>query len=462
MTSDQMPSEPTTGDAELQGTTASETGKASVESDSTKRPTSAGAIASSSKFDYVFDDAENSDEAEGFEHDDIPSVADALGMIDEAEGLFKQKNYEGAAELSSTAVATLSATYGDGAPECAAALQLYGMALYHVAAERGSIFAGKEEPTVLDPEAAEAAAAALAEMMKKGASRFVFQGDGDDEVLTSEETPKGNATNSASGSSSKAGPSASTDVGADDADNIDDLELAYEILTVAATAYLASPSDDNMPKLAEVYLYLGHYHLENDRPEEASAEYAKCLDLKLHHLNSSPTRTREIAAARYFYSITLEATGKYDSAREQVQLSIEAVQERLDALKQTMTNGGVQAAGSDKGKDKASSSAHLSEVSPAEEIQELSELKLDLEAKSEELANKKAQLAEASAILRSNLEGESSSSAPKADGASTRPASSGPVTDISSLVKKRKASPASTQDADVSKKLKTEETTGEK
>ncbi|KAJ3022931.1 hypothetical protein HKX48_004842 [Thoreauomyces humboldtii] len=386
------------------------------------------------------DEAADLDEEDG-EHEedeeDVTSVQDALVLIDEGVALIRERNYTVAADQLSRAVGTMAALYGDGAPECARAMHLYGIALYNLAVERSAIFGSSEheqQNAALDPDAMEAATAAIAELMKKGADRFAFSGDAS---ITGEDTAE------------PAGPATANGADSEDGEQQGDLELAYEVLCVAEKGYKAVESTDNKKGLAEVYLYLGHYHLESERHAEARDEYKKSLDLKLSLL---PAGHRELAEVRFQYAIALEVLGQYDLALEQVRLASEDLTTRLDSVSGGAITKDV------KGKQPAQLPAGNATSFPTEdEIKDLIEMKRDLESKIEEITLKMHAATSANAGLAAGIESAFDSPAATPVIASV-PA--GPIADISGLVRKRKVpvdSPVpSVEGSTPSKKAKSE------
>ncbi|TPX66713.1 hypothetical protein SpCBS45565_g04312 [Spizellomyces sp. 'palustris'] len=333
------------------------------------------------------------------EQEDLPSIEEAILMLETGEKFIIEKQYEYAAEELSRAVSALSAHYGDGAPECADALYLYGRALYFLAVEKSSVF-GKSgvEDKVQDPD--EMAAAALKELAEK-ASRFIFEGDGAENV---EQVPAQEADEDA-----------------------EDMEIAYEALTVAATAYQNVDSEASNRRLADVYLLIGHYHLEGDRPREALEEYKKTLEIREKYPEIGH---RELAEARYYVALTLEGTGQYPQALDEVKRAMTDMSKRLEELKAIKAEDQ-----SSKGKAPATTP----HVDPSEEIKELTEMITDLEAKVEELNTKMSAVHK---VVEEATEFIPTPELKKEDG---------PVTDISSLVKKRKAPEATTENGDSKK-----------
>ncbi|KAJ3169821.1 hypothetical protein HDU88_000459 [Geranomyces variabilis] len=447
------------------------------------------------------------------ENDLVAVQASALEMLKQGDLLITQKEYSAAADTLSDAVASLSAVYGDGAPECSRALHAYGVALYSLAVEKSSVLG----PSTMDAEEKEAAAAAMIELMQKGVHRFAFGGDGDDDTTAAPAGASGSSSAGGGGSSSKSATAADgqadeEQVNEDDDDEdapVDDLELAYEILTVAMAAYSASPqTDETKAGLADVHLHLGHYHLESDRAQEAQDEYHAALNIKLALLPSC--NDRELAQVRYAYAITLEATGKYAAALEQVNLALGHLRTRVAALeaKSTLSPVAASTAVPDrKGKKPAvengdaqnSGGANETRVGTHDdnaEMRELAEMVKDLEAKVEEIGIKMDAAAKAAAGGSSaNDEGgcgdlgdvkspfgngfsAAQTTAASPAGAASADASPKPIADISGLVKKRKkpeptsggaiaasdvsadalaaAAPPAIADGPESKKLKTE------
>ncbi|KAJ3189088.1 hypothetical protein HDU85_002713 [Gaertneriomyces sp. JEL0708] len=356
--------------------------------------------------------------------EDIP-IEDAIRLYERGDELLIAENYEDAADVLSEAVAILSANYGDGAPECADALYLYGMALYKLAVQKSSVLGSSTVPEMVPEDAvADAVTSAMvAELADKPASHFVFGDEGDDNEVEEEVDTE-------------------AAVPAEDEDN--DLEFAYEALSLAAKAYETLDSVDARKKLADVHLFIGHYHMESDRIEEALEEYQLALAGKEKYFTRGD---RQLIEARYYCALALESIARYNEALEKIHMCIEDVKKRLESASE-------RGASSDaKGKGKATQV----QLAADQESKDLTEQLKDLDAKVEEIQSK---INSVSQVLQTAFPADSSSSAalePSTDFAAEKP--TGPVMDINSLVKKRKqpSSVESVADGDEkSKKAKAE------
>ncbi|KAI9088737.1 hypothetical protein DFS34DRAFT_421167 [Phlyctochytrium arcticum] len=366
--------------------------------------------------------ATGSDAAAGFEEeyedggeDELCSVEEAVMMLDRGEKHLMDKDYELASDELSRAVSALSAHYGDGAAECADALYLYGRALYNLAVEKSSVFGGGNAAQDADQMSSEAV-----KLLAEKAARIIFSGDGDD-LPDAEEG------------------SAEAD------DGTDDLEIAYESLCVAATAYQKQMDNEaSRKRLSDVYLLLGHYHLEGDRPQEASEEYKKGIEVREQH---SIEGHREMAELRYYYTLTLESTGRYKEALAQTELAMKDVSARIAILEKLKA-----AEESTKGKGPAPERP----VDAVGEIRELQEMLKDLEGKIEEVTSKMS--AVDTVLQKTFVGGDTDGDVSKTEVLLTKKEEK-PVMDVSNLMKKRKAPEPVTapSETDTSKKTKIEE-----
>ncbi|KAF8311404.1 hypothetical protein DL93DRAFT_2139663 [Clavulina sp. PMI_390] len=380
---------------------------------------------------------------------DLAKRAFALGKFEEAVGFY------------ATALELMAEKYGENAPESADMLFAYGKALLENAIAQSAVL-GKEEP---NPDAEEEEDKVTA----KKASKFVFEGDGEDVVEFKQD---GDAEGE---EEEEEEPQA----GGDDDAPEDDFNAAWEVLDLARALYEKQPnanSDETQLKIADTYITLGDISLETEKFDQAIADFTEGLKIKTAIL---PKHSRQITEAHYKLGLVLDLTsGRLGDAIVEVQKALDSIERRLEVLKgkeQGIVT--VQATGDEEGKGKGKGAAtglELKEDDPimkmtaeqiGAEIKEFEEFKQELLGKIEDLKSvpqgldttvistggKMSAPALAAAQLTAELGGGPSASL-----------SDAPVNDLSGMVKKKKkAAPvagSSTTEAGASAEASTGET----
>lgn len=96
----------------------------------------------------------------------------------------------------------------------------------------------------------------------------------------------------------------------DDVSSIDeDLELTNQVLSMSIKAYESRDFDKKESKLGDAYLYLGHAHLESERPADAAECFKKGLDVKSTYLEEGHSELSELL---YMCGVAFQALAKYE------------------------------------------------------------------------------------------------------------------------------------------------------
>lgn len=117
----------------------------------------------------------------------------------------------------------------------------------------------------------------------------------------------------------------------DDASSVDeDLDLAYQVLSLAVNAYNGGGMPGGDRKIGDAYLYLGHVHLECERPGEAVDCFKSALEHKSKYL---PDGHRELSELLYMCGVALQALGKYAEALEYTKKARKNMSDKLEELR---------------------------------------------------------------------------------------------------------------------------------
>ncbi|WOO80892.1 NASP-related protein sim3 [Vanrija pseudolonga] len=304
---------------------------------------------------------------------------------------------------------------GDFDPAMAPLLLSYGRALYELALSQQGVMGKEEVAKGTDP-------AAQSEQPAAGPSsgNFVFEGDSPDDDEEEEEGDAADGEDEA--------PAAGGDGEGEDGDLEDDFNAAWEVLDVARTIYTraveALPADqgkDDRLLLSECYLTLGDISLETENFPQAVQDYTEAVKIKSALL---PASSRALASAHYQLGTVLEFTPAGRSeALKHVQLALDGFKQRETELK--------------SGETKSEDIARLNAKERDAEAKDVAALIGDLEVKIDELKAAPPAADFVAESINHLLGGVSSSAAPVAD--------SGPVNDLTSMVRKKapkKAAPA--------------------
>ncbi|KAL1410992.1 hypothetical protein Q8F55_001937 [Vanrija albida] len=323
---------------------------------------------------------------------------------------------------------------GDFDPAMAPLLLSYGRALYELALSQQGVMGKEEVAKGTDPSAQNEQPAA-----GPSTGNFVFEGDGPDD----EDDEEGGDDGDAADGEDEA-PAGGEGEG-DDGDLEDDFNAAWEVLDVARTIYTraieALPADqgkDDRLLLSECYLTLGDISLETENFPQAVQDYTEAVKIKSALL---PASSRALASAHYQLGTVLEFTPAGRSeALKQVQLALDGFKQRAAELK--------------SGDTKAEDIARLNAKERDAEAKDVEALIGDLEVKIDELKAAPPAADFVAESINHLLGGVSSSAAPVAD--------SGPVNDLTSMVRKKapKKAPAPPPDASNGDKRKAEEQPG--
>lgn len=295
-------------------------------------------------FDNNVDGDEYEDEANDSDYEDA-TVETALELVQEGEILIKQRKHTEAAEKLSRAVAILSANCGEGSDQCADALFLYGKALYECAVEKGGLFSSDSKVETIPGVRNENGV-----VFSEGSNN-----NNDDDEAEPEE------------------------------DDCDDLQLAYEVLTLAQCAF-ERMGEDSANKLAEVLILLGNVHLELENTPEASSYFEKALEIRLKYHNARKT-IRDILEARYYNVVGLQSIAEYEQAYEQANLAIKEIDDEVEILNQIVEHENKSEIKNedDKGKAKHIILPSRPGIDAKEEIKELQSIRKGIEDKVEDL-----------------------------------------------------------------------------
>ncbi|KAG8904553.1 hypothetical protein FRC01_008683, partial [Tulasnella sp. 417] len=244
--------------------------------------------------------------------------------IELAKRAFALRKFEESVEHYATALELFTEKHGDGAPESADLLFLYGKALLENAISQSGVVGKEETDGALKGNKQDEAGPSGSKTGKKVIS---FSGDGEEEDEAVDLL--GNAQNADDGDDDQ--EEGDGEGGDDEDEPEDDFNAAWEVLDLARALYAKADGDEAQLKLADTYMSLGDVSLETEKFDQALSDYSSGLTLKEKLL---PFHSRQVAEAHYRLSLAMDLTpGKLSGAVGHAEKALKSVDERLALLK---------------------------------------------------------------------------------------------------------------------------------
>ncbi|KAG8922617.1 hypothetical protein FRC02_011737 [Tulasnella sp. 418] len=369
--------------------------------------------------------------------------------VDQGKRAFALGQYEEAVSAYASALELLTEKYGDGAPESADVLFMYGKALLENAISQAGVLGKEEAENALKGE--KEAMAGPSTSKAKGPV-IHFSGDEPDDEPEQDEAVDLFANAAAQHETNDAEGEEEEAEGAEEEPE-DDFNAAWEVLELARSLYAKQDSEEAKLKLADVYMALGDVSTETEKFDQAVNDYTSGLQLKLQLL---PFYSRQVADAHYRLSMVLDLTpGRLSHAIEHAEKALQSVDARLEVLREALPNAPTTkpetpvVVNDPKGKKKATP-ANVDDVGSLRkdqievQIKEFEGLRVDLSTKVEDLKAAPEQPA-------ATVSGESAQDAANRaldevlNPGQSLAGSAGAVHDLSGMVKKKKKPAQSAQ-----------------
>ncbi|XP_010738840.1 nuclear autoantigenic sperm protein isoform X3 [Larimichthys crocea] len=172
-------------------------------------------------------------------------------------------------------------------------------------------------------------------------------------------------------------------------DEVENLQLAWEMLEVAKVIYKRRQGKEDQLMAAQTYLKLGEVSAESGNYPQALEDFQECLSLQLKHLLP---HSRLLAETHYHVATTLCYMAQYSQAIQHYNSSIQVIETRLAMLQEVM----AAADGAAEEKN---------------EMEELKQLLPDIRGKVEDAKESQRTAIAASQAIQQTLRGASTSSA---------------------------------------------------
>ncbi|KAM3959194.1 nuclear autoantigenic sperm protein [Aphomia sociella] len=365
------------------------------------------------------------------------------------------RDFSSAAGALAKACEALAKEHGDTADQCAEAYLWYGKALLGLSREESGVL-GDGMPGTGNPEEEEDNdAGENGEEDQNGEAEQ--NGDSNEEVekieaesTTKEEEP-GSSTTAVEEDSEEPGTSngegnEESEVNLDNEDDVDNLQLAWEMLDLARSILhrrVEGGSDAARALLADVHLALGEVALESETYDKAVIDMQSCLELQKELYRSDD---RRIAETHYQIGLANSLASNFEDAITHFKNAANILETRIKTLENP-------AAVTEDATVKKFSADPFYSVDG--EIKELKELLPEIQEKIQDMMDYKAETIKRVRETLCSTNGESSSHSANTNGAGSSTSQAKPAADISHLIKRKRKSSESDADGSAAKRVNT-------
>ncbi|XP_026750788.2 histone-binding protein N1/N2 [Galleria mellonella] len=368
------------------------------------------------------------------------------------------RDFSSAAGVLAKACEALAKEHGDMADQCAEAYLWYGKALLGLSREESGVL-GDGMPGTGNPEDDEENedGADDGEENQNGEAEQNVENNKEVEVekieaesTTKEEEP-GSSTVAAGdsdepGTSNNGEANEESEVNLDNEDDVDNLQLAWEMLDLARNilSRRAEEAADGVAAralLADVHLALGEVALESETYDKAVIDMQSCLELQKELYHSDD---RRIAETHYQIGLANSLASNFEDAITHFKNAANILETRIKTLENP------SAAKDDATVKKFSSADPFYTVEG--EIKELKELLPEIQEKIQDMMDYKAETIKRVRETLCSANGEGSS---HINGASSSTSSQKPAADISHLIKRKRKSSEGDAESSAAKRVNT-------
>lgn len=214
----------------------------------------------------------------------------------------------------------------------------------------------------------------------------------------------------------------------ENADDVSNLQLAWEMLELAKLIYTKDDSKEAKLRAAESHLKLGEVSLETEQYEEATKDLNKCLELQKELLEPD---NRLLAETHYQLGLAYCFNKQFKESTDSYQAAIKVIEERITNLDKVLEKATEE--------EKQTKDFDSPIYKAVKEISELKELLPDIKAKVDDVEDEKKNMDDLKNLAKEALGGLCSSSAP-AESAPAPPKDDVKASDISHLIKRKRKS----------------------
>lgn len=322
------------------------------------------------------------------------------------------------------ACSILAKAYGETAKECADAYFCYGQALLDLARMENGVLGNALQgvPDTDEDENAEQKDEQFEKPELTDESSKEGTEDGENEEEEGEEE----------GGEEEEGEDTADDTASQDsqegenADDVSNLQLAWEMLELAKLIYLKDESKEAKLRAAESHLKLGEVSLETEQYEESVKDLSKCLEMQKELLEPD---NRLLAETYYQLGLAYCFNKQFDESVKSYNDAIKVIEDRIANLTKVLDKATEE--------EKASKDFDTPVYKAQKEVNDLKDILPDIKSKIEDCEDERKNMDQLKSLAKEAMGGSFASSSSETPAPST---ATQQTSDISHLIKRKRKS----------------------
>ncbi|OWF53789.1 protein HGV2-like [Mizuhopecten yessoensis] len=237
--------------------------------------------------------------------------------------------------------------------------------------------------------------------------------------------------------------------GEENADDVSNLQLAWEMLELAKVIYLKDEDKEAKLKAADAYLKLGEVSLETEQYPQSVLDFTECLNIQTSVLEPED---RSLAETHYQLGLAYSFNKQYDESIDSYRAAVKVMESKIETLKKRVEE--------DKFPPAKEGSFDDPKKLAEQEISDLKEILPDIRGKVDEVNEERRQIEELKKMAKEGMSVITESLGLQKPEEKVKVEPKKPATDISHLIR-RKRKPDEEEEPVEAKKTRQENGSGD-
>ncbi|XP_060078151.1 protein HGV2-like isoform X1 [Ylistrum balloti] len=252
--------------------------------------------------------------------------------------------------------------------------------------------------------------------------------EGTEEEGTEEDEDESEAVDTAEeGDNSQEEGSQGEKEGEENADDVSNLQLAWEMLELAKVIYLKDEDKEAKLKASDAYLKLGEVSLETEQYAQSISDFTECLNIQKSVLDPDD---RSLAETYYQLGLAYSFNKEYDESIDSFRAAVKVMESKIDSLQKRLDD--------DKFPPPKEGSFDDPKKLAEQEINDLKEILPDIRGKVEEVIEERRQIEELKKMAKEGMSVITESLGLQKPEEKSKDEPKKPVSDISHLIRRKR------------------------
>ncbi|XP_060078152.1 protein HGV2-like isoform X2 [Ylistrum balloti] len=366
--------------------------------------------------------------------DRMEAAMSALNMIAQGKRNMVCGEIPTAVNQFQEACKVLSKSYGETAKECAEAYYQYGRALLDLARMETGVLGNALQGVPEEEDGEKSADEQFEKGDMEGESSSTKNStedeeeEGTEEEGTEEDEDESEAVDTAEeGDNSQEEGSQGEKEGEENADDVSNLQLAWEMLELAKVIYLKDEDKEAKLKASDAYLKLGEVSLETEQYAQSISDFTECLNIQKSVLDPDD---RSLAETYYQLGLAYSFNKEYDESIDSFRAAVKVMESKIDSLQKRLDD--------DKFPPPKEGSFDDPKKLAEQEINDLKEILPDIRGKVEEVIEERRQIEELKKMAKEGMSVITESLGLQKPEEKSKDEPKKPVSDISHLIRRKR------------------------